>query len=594
MLQFISTVILCGVLCSTFIDFGANDCFFLLFPFVVSLEIAGGLAFILSMMKGNTFRLTLPDGLITGGGLYYLIRYDYQLHLADWKVIYATLLLLLWYITRIVFSSPKVSKKMVSVGIVGIGCLLTIWGLLQLYGFCHSNHFLYRITGPFFNPGPYSGYLAILLPVCLHHLLLAEGWQRYCWWGTFALMLCIIPATMSRSAWLAIAVSLLWVLGMHKDWWTVFRNYARRMLYKTVGYVALVCILVTLFGVLLFYLKADSVRGRVFIWKNTCTAIAERPFIGYGPGSFQMVYGNAQAGYFETNKGTENEKRVAGYAEYAFNEYLQFLVEGGGVLLLLVLCFGIAVFRQGIIYKRYGFCGAILSLAIFAFSSYPLQILPFGMAGIVFAAACVSKNELACMSEEKQERRIGDKRNLLAWGLSVLLCGGAGIGIYKLRNLDELGEQWHKANVLLHSQVYDAASVGYEHLYSRLSYHPEFLMNYAKTLYSEGRPMDACKILNRAKLVSCNSDIWNMQGRYYQSAGYYQSAEYCFKQSLQIIPERLYPYYLLAKLYTEPGFLNKEKAKQMATIVVTKPPKVHSKAVEEMREEMKLLLSCYK
>ena len=107
MLQFISTVILCGVLCSTFIDFGANDCFFLLFPFVVSLEIAGILAFILSMMKENSFRITLSDGLITCGALYYLIRYDYQLHLADWKVIYVALLLLLWYIARIIFSSLK-------------------------------------------------------------------------------------------------------------------------------------------------------------------------------------------------------------------------------------------------------------------------------------------------------------------------------------------------------------------------------------------------------------------------------------------------------------------------------------------------------
>ena len=476
MLQFISTVILCGVLCSTFIDFGANDCFFLLFPFVVSLEIAGILAFILSMMKENSFRITLSDGLITCGALYYLIRYDYQLHLADWKVIYVALLLLLWYIARIIFSSLKVSKKIVSIGIIGIGCLLTIWGLLQLYGFCHSNHFLYRITGPFFNPGPYSGYLAMLLPVCLHYLLLVRGWQRYCWWGAFALMLCIIPAAMSRSAWVAIVVSLLWVLGMHKDWWTVFRNYARRMPYKTAGYMVSVCILATLFCVLLFHLKADSVRGRIFIWKNTCTAIAKRPFIGYGPGSFQMVYGKVQATYF-ANEGTPDEKRVAGYAEYAFNEYLQLLVEGGGILLLLVLWFGIRVFRQGFDYRQYGFCGAILSLAIFALFSYPLQILPLGMVWIVFSAACMSKEELACMSGEKQERRIGDKRNLFALGLSVLLCGGAGIGIYKLHNLDELGEQWHKANALFYSRVYDAASMGYERLYSRLNYHPEFLKN---------------------------------------------------------------------------------------------------------------------
>lgn len=64
-----------------------------------------------------------------------------------------------------------------------------------------------------------------------------------------------------------------------------------------------------------------------------------------------MVYGNAQAAYFGAGNGTMEEKRVAGYAEYAFNEYLQSLVEGGGMLLLLMLLFGISVFRQGLTYK---------------------------------------------------------------------------------------------------------------------------------------------------------------------------------------------------------------------------------------------------
>lgn len=111
MLRLISTIILCGVLCSTFIDYGANDCFFLLFPFAVSVGIAGLLAFALSVMKENSFRFTLSDGLITAGVTYYLIRYDYQLHLADWKVIYAALLLLLWYIARIIFPLRRYQRR---------------------------------------------------------------------------------------------------------------------------------------------------------------------------------------------------------------------------------------------------------------------------------------------------------------------------------------------------------------------------------------------------------------------------------------------------------------------------------------------------
>lgn len=586
MKQLISTIIFCGVLCSTFVDYGANDCFFLLFPFAISVGAASLLALILSALKMNNFRFSLSDGLITIGIIYYLIRYDYQLHLADWKVIYATLLLQLWYVVRFIFSSLHISNKIVSAGIVGIGCLLTGWGILQLYGFCHSNHFLYRITGPFFNPGPYSGYLAILLPICFHELLLSQGWRRYYWWGAFALMLCIIPATMSRSAWLAICISLLWVLGIHKNWLATFRSHVKQAPYKVVGFVSTSCILMVIISTLLFHLKADSARGRLFIWKNTCTAIMEKPLIGYGPGSFQMIYGKTQAAYFTAGNGTTEEKRVAGYAEYAFNEYLQLCIEGGGVLLVLVLLFGLSVLKQGFVHKQYGFCGALFSLAIFAFSSYPLQILPSGIAFIVFSAACISG--------EERDIQIKKKNNLLVLILSFLFCNSAGIGIYKLYGLNELSEQWYNANTLLYNRVYNAASKKYERIYSYLNYHPDFLINYANSLYSEGRYLEACKILERAKLVSCNSNIWNTQGRYYQAAGYYQLAKHCFEQSLFLTPERLYPYYLLAKLYAEPKFLDKEKVRQMATVVMTKSPKVHSKTIDEMREEMKLLLSSYK
>ena len=110
-ISIVSTFVFCGVLCSTFVNYGANDCYFLLFPLMVSIGVTSLLAFILSILKGNNFRFKLPDVLITAGVFYYLMRYDYQLHLADWKVIYAAILLLLWYVVRIIFSSLQVRSE---------------------------------------------------------------------------------------------------------------------------------------------------------------------------------------------------------------------------------------------------------------------------------------------------------------------------------------------------------------------------------------------------------------------------------------------------------------------------------------------------
>jgi tetratricopeptide (TPR) repeat protein len=73
-------------------------------------------------------------------------------------------------------------------------------------------------------------------------------------------------------------------------------------------------------------------------------------------------------------------------------------------------------------------------------------------------------------------------------------------------------------------------------------------------------------------------------GKNYQALKEYELAEQSFRKAANLVPNRLYPHYLLAKLYHEMGL--KDEMEQERNIVLTKPPKVESKAVEEMREEL--------
>ncbi|WP_162633101.1 hypothetical protein [Echinicola strongylocentroti] len=45
------------------------------------------------------------------------------------------------------------------------GLAQVIYGELQLYGIYPSLHSGFPVTGSFFNPGPYSGYLSVVFPV---------------------------------------------------------------------------------------------------------------------------------------------------------------------------------------------------------------------------------------------------------------------------------------------------------------------------------------------------------------------------------------------------------------------------------------------
>ena len=47
------------------------------------------------------------------------------------------------------------------------GILQGILGISQLLGLTTSNNVYFIITGSFYNPGPYGGYLASLFPIAL-------------------------------------------------------------------------------------------------------------------------------------------------------------------------------------------------------------------------------------------------------------------------------------------------------------------------------------------------------------------------------------------------------------------------------------------
>ncbi|MCF8360973.1 MAG: O-antigen ligase family protein [Prolixibacteraceae bacterium] len=47
------------------------------------------------------------------------------------------------------------------------GTVQAIYGCLQLWGFYPSHHGLFKMTGSFFNPGPYAGFLCAVLPIAV-------------------------------------------------------------------------------------------------------------------------------------------------------------------------------------------------------------------------------------------------------------------------------------------------------------------------------------------------------------------------------------------------------------------------------------------
>ncbi|ADV43358.1 O-antigen ligase family protein [Bacteroides helcogenes] len=460
----------------------------------------------------------------------------------------------------------------VSFSLMILGGVEAILGIRQLYGFAASNHSLFALTGSFFNPGPYSGYLAMALPVCLHRWMLTDGkrWERMFSGGVMVLILCVLPAGMSRSAWLAAGASCLWVYACHAGWWKHLQRMWRLSRKRLVVVAVVAMGIMVLAGVLLFTLKPDSARGRLFMWKMSCRAVAERPVAGHGVGSFATAYGNAQEAYFAAGDYEAWEEHVAGSPEYAFNEYLQMAVEIGIPLSICVLAgIGICLYI-GMLKKRFGICGAIFSLMIFSFFSYPLQLPAFVVMLGALLPACV----------------LGNSR--LEWICLAVLTGAAG-GFRLDRDLktEHACKEWMNARVLYNAGAYEAAERSYKGLYPLLKDRAAFLFEYGHGLHKLRKFEASNRILKEAMRWSCDPMILNVIGKNCQLAGEYSLAEDWFIRSTHRLPGRIYPYYLLAKLYAEPDFRQPEKLEAMKRIVLTKRPKVDSSAIRQMREEVK-------
>lgn len=506
---------------------------------------------------------------------------DYQnWWIARFSIVFAVSCIVVLLLSKNKQQAVRAFHYGVVANLILIGGIEAVWGLRQLFGLASSNHSLFALTGSFYNPGPYSGYLAMIFPLCVGEFLTlgklekrnkADQFKYYFIFAIGVLILCTLPAGMSRSAWIAALVSGLWVYGMHHSWGTRLSQWIKQHRKLAVVSAMVAVILLIAGGTALFQMKADSASGRLLMWKVSSMAIAKKPFAGYGNDRFTQGYGEAQEKYFAEGDYSPTEELVAGSPEYAFNEYLNIAVEFGLPVLIVGLLLIAFSLWKGITDKRISACGGILSFLIFAFSSYPMHIPGFTYAFVFLVAACI----------------IG--RSWVALLVFAVMVGLSGTYRWKYNRYDACRE-WMNTRVLYNTNAVEAAKKDYARLYPALKDRGAFLFEYGHCLHKLKEYDASTLILTEAMIFTCDPMVLNVIGKNYHAKGEYTEAEKWLIRSTHRLPGRIYPYYLLAKLYAEPEFLQLDKLKQAIGTVLTKEPKVQSTAIRQMREEVKKLI----
>ena len=528
-------------------------------------------------------------GWVTAGrflwpGLASAVRYDELLQAA---MLYAAL--------RIIFTAERRTMTLLLMLLCVLGIYEAWVGIRQIYGFAQSNHGLFRITGTLFNPGPYAGFIApvfVCAAACVARYRFAERALRT--WGSLrrlragvllwgvapyllgwvaALMtVVVLPASMSRAALVAAAVGCgalaFRVWNVRGRFRYVYRAHPLR-----VGVLSgLAVLLLAGIGAGAYHIKRPSAEGRLLMWKIDTRIMLRHPLCGGGIGNFAGAFGEEQARYFASEERPKAETQVAGCPEAGFNEFLQTGAETGAVgLVLLLLITGSAIVSQ--LRRGAPFGYGLLAAAVFACFSYPWGVLPLRLLFVVLLAGTCSKRVVPIPGR-------GHVVVLLALA-GCLVCW---TGLYsRYARRVEARRQWSEIRIWPNSGRYDYLVEDGPRYHDALQGDFRFLYDYGYALHKTGSYRQSNEILREGMRISSDPMFWNIAGRNYEMLGDVAAAELAYLHAHRMIPDRVYPLYLLAKLYLADG-------QTTACRVIAHKPKVESVQTREMQAELRKLL----
>lgn len=398
------------------------------------------------------------------------------------------------------------------------------FGIFQLL----ESSFVYA-NGSFINSGPFSCFLAVLIPLFIR--VYQWGINKYIKYicGVAILVgILFIPYQLSRTAILSGMIGSLFVIVLpYVNSKCIFRH--KRLIVSLSAIAAVSCI------IFLVFIKFDSANGRLFIWRIALNYIIhDMPWIGVTWRGVPCTYAEQQELYFRDATPSEYEMLLADTPNYLFNEFLSVWMAFGTLgLIILLTCFVfvlVTCYRQ----RFYGLFGFVISLSIVMFFSYPLHCVEFWLVLIfLFLGFLFSKVSAPIR---------------IVSSIFLVICFYAAYDNYTFPQRQDLGfkiavdlfrsGEFEMSNKLLFEEVYP--------------YSPD-----VRVLY----------------LIAQN----------YQGQGNSEECKSFLRKSIVRVPHKLYPHYKLMQVCIAEN--NLDEAYMEAEYLVNRKPKVDSPATQQMRIE---------
>lgn len=497
------------------------------------------------------------------------------------------------FCNKIVLSNSSCVFFIVIIELVAI--LQSSIGLFQVYGLVETLNPRYNITGTTVNPAYYSLFLAASYPIILSFFFYLDT-DRYPVMK-FKILTCLAIVTIlsvliitdNRSSWVSLVLSSVLLILSIKKYRAVIKEI---FISKTVKWICLVVsILCFILGTIFIYnFKYESSYGRLLIWKISKNMIFENPIFGIGYGKFEVLYNEYQQKYFCNGDFSVHDVQVADYIQMAYNEYLQLLIETG-ILGLLLLVFTIIYFLfQFSKYFRLtaknknekfsyfiiiGSFLSIFSILLMSMFSYPLHYLPIQILFVINISivSCV----MSRITIEKKRKSFCIKYFYLLFICFLILFNLSTIKYKKM---------WKLAINAYEIGHYEESCSIYQIIYPHLKTNGLFLLYYGTTLNMCNDYDESIKILEYAQKYISDPILYIKLGDAYKMKKKYELAEREYLYATNIVPNRLYPYFLLALLYSDEKCLDLVKFDKISNYILSFEPKIDSKAIYEMKDSI--------
>lgn len=557
----ILVVVFMGVLCAQF---------YVSHSFVGSIETTNYFALLFSAMGFSVCALPLVfsgktkigwgDVAVVGFLLYIVINsyFNNSIETTEFRMTIAYFSL--YFALRLVNDRYPEFTDYATIAIMVVGIYQSALVLRQLYGFDYSNHGRFAVTGSFYNPGPCGIFLSAVLVLAVAVMKNCEVKRsvKYilAYVTIIATLLAIFP-TMSRAGWIGAAVCIA----------VIYRaEILQLMKSKIVLFLAVIVAVGVVVGV--YVMKKESANGRLFMWRNSVSALCKAPLTGVGIGNFAESYSEAQYCYFVEKEALNNYDKnidVVGVPTSAFNEVIAVTMLLGVVGLafcLFILC------RKASNAPLYYMAVAIVISSLFSYTFYIPAI------GIIFILA------LAC---SRIDRRFAVPSYIFTVALLLPFIN------YGVVEEMKAHKEWKNSSMLYSMKIYEDVCEDYPALLPILSKNHKFMFEYGHSLNKTERYRESNEILLQGGKYSTDPMFWTIIGNNYMSLGKYEESAESYLRAYYQCPNRLYPIFLLTKMYDKIG--GREKMLYYGNILLNKTPKIKSSAVDEMKEETNIILN---